>query len=128
MMVLFDYIFYRIYKFSKEKGDFAPETNGSLILSVVQLFTLLDILVFVRVAYQFPLPDKLFVLPVIIGLGLLNWYRYERRIDIGQLTSQWEDEERSKRTRNGWLIGIYLVVALLIPAVYGYLHVNAKLI
>lgn len=128
MISFFDYIFYRIYKFSKEKGDFAPETNGSLILSLIQFFTVLDIIVFIRLFYQFPLPDKLFVLPVIIGLGVLNWYRYERKIDIEQLACRWKDEEQSKRTRNGWLIGIYLVVALLIPAVYGYLHVNAKLI
>ena len=47
---------------------------------------------------------------------------------MGQLDVQWENEEQKKKVRNGWFIGIYLVVSFLIPAVNGYLEHNLKVI
>jgi hypothetical protein len=125
---LFDYIFYRIYKLFKEKGDNAPETKGTLILSMIQFLTFLDIVVFVRIIYPFSLPDKLYIVPLVALPGVINWLRYERNFDIGQLDVKWKDEEPEKKIRNGWIIGIYLVVSFLIPAVHGYLEHNMKAI
>lgn len=124
----FDYIFYRIYKFSKERGDSAPETNGTLLLSLMQFLTLLDIIVFVRIAYPFPLPGKIYIIPLIALPAIINWLRYERNFDMEKLHLKWKDEDKTKKVRNGWLMGIYLVVSFLIPAIHGYLEHNLKAI
>jgi hypothetical protein len=128
MIKLFDYIFYRIYKFYIGQGNKLADSFASSLLTVMQCFAIIDIMVIVKIIRDYPFPNKLVFVLLFVVIGGFNWYRYERKIDLEQLTSQWKDEEQSKRTRNGWLIGIYLVVALLIPVVYGYLHVNAKLI
>lgn len=127
-LLLFDYIFYRIYGFFKERGDNVPDTKGSLLLSLIQFLTMLDIMVFVKIIHDYPFPTEYYFLPLLILLGVINWYRYEHDFDIENLDDQWKNEERGQRIRNGWLIGIYLLVSFLIPAVYGYLHVNLKLI
>lgn len=128
MISLFDYIFYRIYKFSKEKGDFAPETNGSLLLSLIQSLTILDIMVLVRMIYDYPFPSKWALAPVAILIAVLNWYRYEKIMEIEELEKRWGGEDRTKRIRNGWFIGLYLAMSFLIPAVHGYLEHNLKVI
>lgn len=125
---LFDYIFYRIYGFFKEKGDNVPETKGSLLLSLMQFLTILDVMVFVKVIYDYPFPTKYYFLPLLILLGVINWFRYERDFDIDMLDKQWKDEVKEKRLRNGWLIGLYFLTSFLIPALYGYLHVNIKVL
>jgi len=126
--MLFDYVFYRIYKFSKERGDSAPETNGILLLSLIQFLTILDLVVLIRIAYPFLLPGKIYIIPLVALIAIINWLRYERNFEMGQLDVQWENEEQKKKVRNGWFIGIYLVVSFLIPAVNGYLEHNLKVI
>jgi uncharacterized membrane protein YhaH (DUF805 family) len=128
MISLFDYIFYRIYKFYIGQGSKLADSFASSLLSVMQCFAIIDIMVIVKIIHDYTFPSKLVFVLLFVVIGGVNWYRYERKIDIEQLSNQWKDEDQSKRRRNGWLIGLYLVVALLIPAVYGYLHVNAKLI
>jgi hypothetical protein len=122
MISLFDYIFYRIYGFFKEKGDGIPETAGTLLLSLIQFFTILGIMVMVRMIYNYSFPANkyYFLLPLIL-LGVINWYRYEWNFDIGQFDVKWKDEEEKRKVRNGWLIGLYLLVSFLVPAVYGFL-------
>lgn len=129
MLSLFDYIFYRIYGFFKEKGDGIPETAGSLLLSLVQFLTILDVMVLVKVIHDYPFPTtKYYFLPLLILLGVVNWLRYERNFDIEKLDNQWKNEDQKKKVRNGWFIGLYLLISFLIPAVYGYLSVNLKVI
>jgi hypothetical protein len=128
MISFFDYIFYRIYKFYIGQGNKLADSFASSLLTVMQCFAIIDIMVVVKIIRDYTFPNKFIFVLLFVVVGGFNWYRYERKIDIEQLAGQWKDEEQSKRTRNGWLIGIYLVVALLIPVVYGYLHVNAKLI
>lgn len=124
--LLFDYIFFRIYGFFKVRGDSAPETKGSLLLSLIQFLTILDVMILVKVIYDYPFPTKYYFLPLLILLGVINWFRYERDFDTNTLDIQWKNEEKEKRLRNGWLIGLYFVMSFLIPALYGYLHVNLK--
>ena len=104
MVTLFDYIFYRVYKFFQKKDNFIPDTKASATLSLMQFFTLLDILVFVRIMYPFSLPNKMYVLPVILILGGLNWYRYERNFNIEELENRWSKEDSARRKKNGWFI------------------------
>ena len=128
MTALFDYIFYRIYKFFKERGDNVPETKGILILSMIQFLTLFDLVVFVRMIYPFPLPEKIYIIPFVALPAIINWLRYERNFDLSKLDNRWNDEDKMMKTRNGWFIILYLLVSFLIPAVHGYIEHNLKLI
>jgi len=67
--LLFDYIFFRIYGFFKVRGDSAPETKGSLLLSLIQFLTILDVMILVKVIYDYPFPTKYYFLPLLILLG-----------------------------------------------------------
>jgi len=125
---LFEYIHYRVYRFFKEKGDNVPEFKGTMVLSLIQSFTIMDIMVGVKLIHDYPFPSKFWFLPLIIVAGIVNWYLYEREFDAEKIQSRWGNEPSTKRIKNGWLISLYLLVVLLIPPVYGYLHVNAKLI
>ncbi|WP_040495650.1 hypothetical protein [Fulvivirga imtechensis] len=125
---LFDYLFYRIYTFFREKGDNVPETKGTLILSLIQFFTLLDILVLIRLVYPFSLPHKYYVLPLIILIGFMNWYKYEKNLDLENFEEKWKDEDPERKVRDEWLIGGYLILSFLIPALHGILEHNLKVL
>jgi hypothetical protein len=123
---LFDYIFYRVYQFFKSKGDSVSETKGSLILSLIQFLTALDVMVVVKIVHDYALPNKyLFLLPLIL-LGVINWYIYERDFDIAPFDTRWKNEENGARRRKGWMM-LYLITAFLIPALYGYFKVNMNM-
>jgi hypothetical protein len=125
--MLFDYIFYRLYKFFETRGD-TPQTSASLIVSLIQFFTLLDLLFIGKFIHDFPIPSKYYFLPIIIGLGIINWYRYERNFSIDTFNKSWENEHPKTKVRNGWLIGLYLGISFLIPVSYGILKYNLNII
>jgi hypothetical protein len=128
LLSLFDYIHYRIYDFSKERGDNAPETNGTLILTLLQCFTILDLMVVVQIIHDYPFPNKFAFLPLLAILGVVNWYRYERNFDAQNVESKWHNEDKRRRVKKGWILGIYMLITFLTPPVYGYLKVNLKVI
>lgn len=120
LLNIFDYFFFRIYKFFKEKGDNVPETKGSLILSLAQFLALLDLILIGRILFDYPLPStKYAFLPIIILIGGVNWYRYEKRIQPEQFINRWENEEKSRSNRNGLIIVVYLILSAAFPALYG---------
>ena len=125
---IFDYTFYRIYKFFEERKDVAPDTKGALILSLMQFLTILDIIVVIRIGYHFPLPGKLYIFPLMALPAIINWFRYERNLNIESLELKWKSENQRRKIRNGWLISLYLLISFLIPAVSGYLEHNLKVI
>lgn len=118
-MRFFDYIFYRLYKFSKDKGDNAPETNGSLLLSLMQLLTILNAMAFVRMIYYFTVPSKWTILPIAILIAVFNWYRYEQSIEVEELEKIWAGESKIKWIKNGWFIGLYFVLMFLLVILIG---------
>ena len=117
---MFDYIFFRIYKFFLQKGDNAPETKGSLILSLIQFLTILDLIIVGTLIFNYTLPSsKYYFLPLGVLLGVVNWYRYEKKLDIEQLAEKWRNEDMKKSFRNGGLIVLYLLCSGAFPALYG---------
>lgn len=128
LLLLFEYIHYRVYKFFEGKGDNISEFTATLVLSIIQCLTLLDILVITRIFYEFPLPEKIFILPIIFISGAINWYLYERNFDIEKLENRWGGEDKKKQIRNGWLIGLYLLLSFLVPVISGILEHNLNLI
>lgn len=129
LLLLAEYVHYRIYKFFHSRGDNIPEFKATLLLSTMQAITLVDIDVFVELFFNYTFFSSKFIvlIPGVIFVGF-NWYRYERNFDINQLDAKWKDEEHGKKVRNGWLMGLYLLISFLIPPVYGYLKHNLKLI
>jgi hypothetical protein len=111
--MLFDYVFYRIYRFFNDKGDLVPETKGLVLLSLIQFVTILDMMIFVKIFYEYPIPKKYYFIPLLLVVGAQNWYRYDKNLDLERLNRQWRGEQKGIRVRNGWLVGIYLLVSFL---------------
>jgi len=118
MTNLFDYIFYRVYK-AYQKRDDTPAVYASGVLSVMQFFILLSVLAIIRLVVDFPIPQKYFVIPIIILLIGINWYKYERDFDFKKLESKWEEENVNQRKWRGWLIVICLIIVVLFPILVG---------
>lgn len=127
-MKLFDYIYYRVYVFFLVKRDNVPETKGTVVLSILQFFTLLSLVVVIRFFWEFPLPHKFYIIPLALLIGAWNWYRYERNFEIKSLEEQWKDERPSDKRRKGYLIAAYTAFVVLFPMVIGYLKHNLGLI
>lgn len=113
-MNLFDYIFYRVYKFY-QKRDGTPAIYASGVVSVMQFFSLLTILGIIRLIVDFPIPQKYFIIPIILILIAINWYRYERDFDIKKLEGKWNGEDINRRKQKGWLVVISLILVILFP-------------
>jgi len=127
MINLFDYIFYRVYKFY-QKRDGTPAIYASAVLSVMQFFLLLSTLALIRLFIDFPIPQKYFVIPIILLIIGINWFRYERDFDFKKLEVKWGEENSSQRKQRGWLIVVSLISLILFPIMIGVLKHNLNLI
>lgn len=126
-MKSFDYIFYRVSDYYKKKRDSSAEITGALIVSLLQLFSILDIFIFVRVFWEFLIPDnftKYWALPLIILLALMNWNKYVKQKKYREYRKKWKDEPVIKRRNNGWKLVMYLLILMLIPVLYGFIRHN----
>jgi len=127
MINLFDYIFYRVYK-AYQKRDGTPAIYASGVLSVMQFFSLLSMLAIIRLFIDFPIPHKFFILPIILLLIGINWFRYERDFDFKKLEVKWGEENSSQRKGRGWLIVVSLISLILFPILIGVLKHNLGVI
>lgn len=125
MIRFFDYIFYRIYLAYKQKDDL-PGPTASIVISIIQFFTLFSLFALLRLFYDTPLPSKYYVLPLIGGIMIYNWYKYERNLNIEKFDNQWQDEEKSRKKRNGWLIVLYIILSIMFPITIGILKHNLE--
>jgi len=123
MMDIFDYIFYRVFK-AYQKRDGTREIYASGVLSLIQFCTLLSGLFAIRLFVDFPIPQKLFFIPIIVILIGVNWMRYERNLDFKKFEDRWGNEEFSRRKLRGWLIIIVLIFTISFPILIGVLKHN----
>lgn len=126
-MKLFDYIFYRIAAFYKKRKDLTPENAAALIVSVLQFFLIFDLFILVRIFHEYSIPpgfNKFWALPLIITLGIINWYRFEKNSRFKDLREIWKDEDEFQKRKRGILIVSTLVALLLIPVIYGLVRQN----
>jgi hypothetical protein len=130
MLSVFDYIFLRVHQFFKERGDNIPDTKGTSVLSLIQFLTVFNLMDLARLVGDFAFPSKFgFFLPLIIIIGAVNWFRYQRDVDVQpKLEIRWKEEDQGKRVMRGWLISVYIIVSFLIPVMLGYLEHNLKAI
>lgn len=97
-----------------------PETKGSLILSLAQFLGLLNVFIVGKILFDYPLPSTKYVaLPLLVLIGAINWYRYEKKLELDQLIDRWGSEDRVKANRNGLLIIGYLILSATFPVLYG---------
>ena len=102
VLSLFDYTYYRTYKFFKERGDNISEFSATLVLSLMQFLIVIDIMFIVKIVHDYPIPNKFVFLPLLVVIGIINWYRYERNLDIEKLEHQWKGEDEKKNKE--WLV------------------------
>ncbi|MDP4272141.1 MAG: hypothetical protein Q8909_18765, partial [Bacteroidota bacterium] len=118
----FDYIFYRICDYYKKKKDSGAETAASSIMSLIQCFVVLDLLIIIRIAWEYPIPEnfnKYWVLLVFVPVAILNWKRYEKSRRYREYRLKWKDEEPNSRKHNGILLVLFIIGLILIPILYG---------
>lgn len=118
MITLFDYIFYRVYKFYQTL-DNNPDIYASGLVALIQFLTLIDIMFLLNLFFQFKIPWKFYFIPVLIILMGINWYRYENNLDIQRLEDKWGNEDNIKKKNKGLLILIYIGLSVLIPILIG---------
>jgi hypothetical protein len=116
VLSLFDYTYYRTYNFFRERGDNISEFSATLVLSLMQFLIVIDIIFITKMVHDYRIPNKFVFLPLLVVIGIINWYRYERNLDIEKFAYQWKDEDERKKVRNGWFIGLCLLISFLIPA------------
>lgn len=126
-MKIFDYTYYRICDFYKKKNDSSAEMTGSLIVSLIQFFTILDLFVITKIFWEFPIPEyftKYWFVPIIIIILIINWNKYVKPKKYREYRKIWKDEYAKLRKKNGLMIILYLVISILIPILYGLIRKN----
>lgn len=127
IMKFFNYTFYRVCDFYKKKKDSSAEFTSSLIVSLIQFFAIIDLLILIRVFWEYPIPahfSKYWFVPILILIPIINWYKYVKPKKYIAYRKLWKDEHFIKKRKNGWKIIFYLVFSILIPILYGWIRHN----
>ena len=131
MMKIFDYIFYRVFMYYLHKKDSTTQMTASIVLSLIQLFLLLDIFVIVRIIYEYPIPEnfnKFWALPLIIVVFTFNWLKYVKNKDRLEtkklLRIKWENEELTIKKKRGFLVLTLIMIVISMPIIYGIVRHN----
>lgn len=78
--------------------------------------------------YDFPIPNKYIVIPILLGLMAINWYKYEHKLDFEKLDNRWRDEDITLKRKRGWMILGYLVFCIFFPITIGIFKHNLGII
>ena len=127
IMKFFDYSYYRICNFYKKKKDSSAEMTSSLVISLMQFFTVLDLFILVRVFWEYPIPgnfSKYWFLPLIIIFPIINWNRYVKAKKYREFKGVWKTETGKEKRKKGWCIILYLILSIAIPILYGIIKQN----
>ena len=114
-MQLFDYTFFRLYRFYSRIKNADEQSMAIGVLSLIQSLTLSNLMFLIRTFYKFQVPPPWTSIPVIVTFLILNWIRYGNKFDIKKLEIQWLDEEKKKKVLHDILIGLYLAISALVP-------------
>jgi hypothetical protein len=121
-MKFFDYSYYRVCDFYKKKKDSSAELTSSLIISLMQFFTVLDSFILIRFIWKYPIPDnfsKYWFLPLIIIIPIINWNKYVKPQKYRDYKTIWKTESEKEKRKKGWNIIFYLILSIVIPILYG---------
>ena len=113
---MFDYLYYRIYSTYKNKwNDSIPGVYAVCLISILQFFNLSCILfIGFYITDRRLITNKIFGALLVLVLIGINYYRFCIRSNYGLLENKWSDENKLRRTRNGILIVMYIVLSVLL--------------
>lgn len=78
----------------------------------MQFLIVIDIMFMI---HDYHIPNKFSFLPLLVVIGIINWYRYGRNLDIKKLRINGKMKMKKKKVKNGWFIGLCLLISFLIP-------------
>jgi hypothetical protein len=79
MITLFDYIYYRWFRlYAKEDSD--PDVYASGIVSVYQLFTVVNLVSFGCIISGIERPGVKYLIPVILFFFVINYFKSRTRL------------------------------------------------
>ena len=104
--------------FFLSRGGKISETSAVVSISLLQIFTLYDILAVAKVIFHVPTPHKVYFIATVILIVGLNIIRYENTLKLQALNKRWEDEDLKNKDRNGNMIILYLSASLGIMVLY----------
>lgn len=114
-----DYVFYRTYRFYLKRHDNTPILYGSLVVSLIEFFVIIDILFIVRRFIDFEMPSSVYAAILFILIMGLNWFKYERNPDIEGMSAKWGGESDGDKSTGGTIIVIVIVVVISLPIIVG---------
>ena len=121
---LFDYIFYRTYVFYLNRHDNTPVTYGSIVVSLVQTFCIIDTAIVIQWFVPFETPSKIYWGILMVLALVYNWFKYERNPYLDEMKARWDNEPEKERSEHGTLLVIALVSLVLFPIIMGVLRHN----
>ena len=116
-MIIFDYIYYRVYYTYKNKWK--DSTPGAYATSLVTLLELLYILMLPQFIYELITNNKIgFNKIYIVGaFGLIffyNLYRYQKKFKFKVLSEKWDNEKAEIKKKRGILTVVMIVFSLVL--------------
>jgi hypothetical protein len=127
-MNLFEYLFYRVYHFYKDKNDSTPIFMGCLVLSLICCLTILSFIMLVSCFGNKWAIDggvlKSIMLLLAVPLPFLWMIRYKNSELQLKIECQYQNESQNDKYRRGWFLSIYIIILLLIPISIGYMRHN----
>jgi len=115
MLGLFDYIFcwwFRVY----EKHDRHPRIFATVVLTAYQGFTLINLIVFVYYTLDAERPDGKFLIPLVFGLNIFNYFIYRDK-DVEEMERRWKKESGLVKKLKFLFLILYLIVVIFLPNV-----------
>lgn len=112
---MFAYLYYRIFSTYKYKwNDSIPGVYAICLVSILQFFNFSCLLFLVFFIADTHLDiNKLYGALLVAGLIGFNYYRFYIHSNFSLLEEKWQKETMQKKTRNGILIIIYIVLSVL---------------
>ena len=126
-MKALDYLYFRVCEFFKKKGDSSANISAIMIVSLLQFFVFLILLIFFRLLFKNIIPDtfnKYLFLPIIIVIVIFNWFKYHKSQTYKELRRIWKDENMKSRKRKGVIIVMMIIVLFITPILYGFITQN----
>ncbi len=108
----FDYIFYRVYHSYKTKWkDDTPGAYATSLVTLLQCLIGVIIPPFLVTAIGTTKVDldKKYIIGAFVMLFVLNYIRYFKIINYQKLAEKWNDEEKTKRVRNGIFVVLFII-------------------
>ncbi len=107
---VFDYIFFRVFKRAILKNGAAPAADGAIFVTLVQVLTIIDIMLVIKLVYPYDIPGLFYwFVPMIVIISSVNWIRYKDFHTFNENAKIWSHETKRLSRRNGLFIVVYFL-------------------